>query len=442
MSAGRKISRRDFVRKSAIGAAGLGLATLTASEYSRVMGANSRLRIGIIGPGRRGQTLLKQVGRLKDEMNAEVVAVCDLWSYYRNMGADLVTKLFGKAPKKFQYYEKMLAMKDLDGVIIATGDFQHALILVDVIKAGKDAYCEKPMANVLSEAKLALETWEKSDRIVQIGTQRRSDGHYYTARDIIRSGILGKISKIEITWNYNGPRWHNDRPEVYAALREEDTDWKRWLLNKPYRPFSKDLYLEYRIYKEFSTGIPDQWMSHIIDIVHMMMDENFPRSVVSNGGIFVWKEARQSPDTFHTIFEYPKEFLVSYATSFGNEYPNKFIIMGTNGTLDVIKWEVNGLGGKMRHKVNPDQIKEPIKVEPKGEFIPPKTDISAMSQPWPGHMKNWLECMRTRRQPNATVWNGYCMSVAVIMSTMALDEGRKKYWDPIKHTICDEPPII
>jgi predicted dehydrogenase len=263
-------------------------------------------------------------------------------------------------------------------------------------------------------------------------------------RDIVRSGVLGKISRIAITWNYNGPRWHNDRPDVWAALKEEDTDWKRWLLNKPYRPFNKGEYLEYRIHKELSSGIPDQWMSHIVDIIQYTMDEDFPRSATADGGIFVWKEARQSPDTFQASFTYPKEFMFSYSTTFGNEFPQQFRIYGTNGTINLAgqNWTISGEGGKFRHKENTDQIQGVKPIEFKEEFAVETVDRSSASQPWPGHMKNWIECIRSRKQPNATVWNGYCMTVSVLMSVAALDEGKKMYWDPIKHQIQDTPPSV
>ncbi len=134
-------------------------------------------------------------------------------------------------------------------------------------------------------------------------------------RDLVLSGVLGEVTKYEIEWNYHGPRWRG-RPEV-KMIREQDTDWPAWLVNKPHRPFDPQLYFEFRLYKEFSSGISDQWMSHGIDLCHYFMDESFPQSVVTNGGIFAWHDGRENPDTFHALFTYPKGFLVSYATSFG-----------------------------------------------------------------------------------------------------------------------------
>ena len=183
-----------------------------------------------------------------------------------------------------QHMEDLLALKDVDAVIISTADFQHAPMLKMAVEAGKDAYCEKPMANVLEEAKAARDAVRSRKQIVQIGTQHRSEPYQIAAKESIQHGELGDVSKVEIVWNYHGPRWRG-RAEV-NQIREEDTDWKKWLLNKPYRPFDPRAYFEFRLYKDFSSGIPDQWMSHGIDLVHYFLDDPFPKSVVAMGGVY------------------------------------------------------------------------------------------------------------------------------------------------------------
>jgi predicted dehydrogenase len=153
-----------------------------------------------------------------------------------------------------------------------------------VVKAGKDCYCEKPMANVLEEARLARDTVLGSKQVVQTGSQWLSDPYQLAVRDIARSGVLGKISRIEQVWNKNEERWRG-RPEV-KQIREQDTDWKRWLLGKPYRPFDPQLCFEFRLYRDFSSGIADQWMSHGSGLVHFYMDEDIPETMVAHGGIY------------------------------------------------------------------------------------------------------------------------------------------------------------
>src|SRR5207245_1922264 len=171
----------------------------------------------------------------------------------------------------------------------------------------------------------------KSDRIVQIGTQHRSEPYQIAARDLMRTGALGEISKVEIAWNYHGPRWRG-RPEV-TEIHEQDTDWTKWLHSKPYPPFDPRVYFEFRLYKDFSSGIADQWMSHGIDLVHYFLGDRFPRSVMAHGGVFAWHDGRENPDTFQALLEYPKGFLVSYSTSFGNDAPSFTRYMGKNATL-------------------------------------------------------------------------------------------------------------
>ena len=237
-------------------------------------------------------------------------------------------------------------------------DFQHRPLLKIAAEAGKHAYVEKPIANVLEEAKAARDAVrEPAGRIVQVGTQHRSEPYQIRgARRSSATGALGEVSKVEIVWNYHGPRWRG-RPEV-KQIREQDTDWRRWLLGKPYRPFDPQAYFEFRLYRDFSSGIADQWMSHGIDLVHYFMDDHFPRSVVAHGGVFAWHDGRENPDTFQALVEYPKGFLVSYSTSFGNDCDSFTRIMGKKATLVNVggegspRWKV--VEEKGNHEDDPD----------------------------------------------------------------------------------------
>ena len=221
-------------------------------------------------------------------------------------------------------------MKDVDAVLISTPEHSHSPILKMAAEAGKDAYVEKPMGNVLAEAKpRATRCCRPND--CTGGTQHRSEPYPQEAQKVVRSGALGDVSKIEIEWNYHGPRWRG-RPEVKANSRA-GYGLEGWLMNKPARPFDPQMYFEFRLYKEFSSGIPDQWMSHGIDLVHWIMDDHFPASVVSHGGVFAWHDGRENADTFQTLLEYPKGFLVRYSTSFGNDAPSFTRFMGKKATL-------------------------------------------------------------------------------------------------------------
>ena len=424
------LDRRMFLNRSAAALAG------TALSYSRIQGANERISLAHIGVGDRGSELAGIVSHLKDRKNVEMTAVCDLWKVNRERAVASAAKVYGRPPRSFQYFEDVLALKDVDAVIISTPDFAHSPILKLVVEAGKDAYCEKPMGNVLEEAKAARDAVLARKVIVQVGTQHRSEPYQIATRNLIRTGALGEVTKYEIVWNYHGPRWRG-RPEV-AQLREEDTDWRRWLLTKPYRPFDPRLYFEFRLYKDFSAGIADQWMSHGIDLAHFFLDDNFPRSVMAHGGIFAWPDGRENPDTFQALLEYPKGFLVSYSSSFGNDSDSFTRIMGKKATLVNIggegsqRWKL--IEEKGNHEDNPfihraeSFVTLPGKNEPGLPFIG-DNDLS--------HMTNWFECLRSREQPNATVRHGFAHSVAIIMAARAYREGRKLYWDAASETITD-----
>ncbi len=438
--AGTQLDRREFLGRSARITGGAALAA-SALSYSRILGANDRISLGQIGVGNRGRGLLDIVGRLKDSQNVEVTAVCDLWSVNRERAVAANAKVYGREPRAFQRLERLLELGDVDAVLIATPEHSHSPILTKVVEAGKDAYVEKPMANVLEEAKAARAAVRRHGRIVQVGTQHRSEPYPRLAHDLVQTGALGDVSKIEVVWNYHGPRWRG-RPEV-AQIREADTDWRAWLLTKPDRRFDPRLYFEFRLYREFSGGIPDQWMSHGIDLVHWFMKDSYPRSVVAHGGIFAWRDGRENADTFQALLEYPKGFLVSYATSFGNDSPSFTRYMGKQATLVNIGGEGSPryqlVEEKGTHESNPDIDKQrgaKYLLLP-GETEPPPMGIDDMTLE---HMTNWFECLRSRQAPRCTVDEGFAHSVACMMAAQSYWSGRRVYWDPKAEAIVDSPP--
>lgn len=453
-NAGEQLRRRTFL----IGGAAAATINSTALSYNRIIGANDRILIGHIGIGNRGRELAAIVAGLKDSHRVEMSAVCDLWKVNRERACEKAAHVYGRAPRSFKYSEELLAHKELDAVIISTADFQHAPLLKLTAEAGKDAYCEKPMANVLEEATAARDAVRSRGLVVQIGTQHRSEPYQIAVEECIARGSLGHVSKVEIVWNYHGPRWR-DRPEV-KQIREEDTDWKRWLLTKPYRPFDPRAYFEFRLYKDFSSGIADQWMSHGIDLVHHLLNDHFPQSVVAHGGVYAWQDGRETPDTFQALLDYPKGFLVSYSTSFGNDSDSFIRIMGTKATLVNIggegsqRWKL--VEEKGTHEDNPfvHRAEKYIKLGGKRLHGLPwrETILTAgvektygplpfISDSHPSHMRNWFACLRSRKQPNATVEHGFAHSVAVIMASRAQREGKKLYWNRHTEQILEQSPV-
>jgi predicted dehydrogenase len=409
------------------------------------------------------------------QIPVEVVAVCDLWNRARERRAAQVKKVFKLEPEMYQYSEEMLARKDIDGVMIATGDFQHAKLCSEVVKAGKDCYVEKPFANVLSEAKEARDIVKASKQVVQMGTQHRTQPYPLAVRDIIRSGKIGDVVHIEQEWNVNEERWRfvgadtGISPDMLkdvnmewkswlygrkSQLREEDTDWKRWLLGKPDRPFDPHVYLEFRLYKDFSSGIFDQWLSHGSDLIHLWTDESFPSSVVANGGVFVWKDGRENPDTCVAAVTYPKGFLYTYKTTFGNSYRSFSRIQGRNGTIENFGGEGSSLfvtteeGGRKEFdpwESGPVYTQTPP-VGPSGDSaatlkIPGAPSPSSLGPDDDDamHLVDWLAAMRARREPGATVDHGFSHSIVCIMAAQSYWSGKKLHWDPRREEITDLP---
>jgi predicted dehydrogenase len=467
--------RRTFVKQAggAMVAAGL-----SAKAYSRVLGANNRIRLGQLGCGDRSGGHVHMAQLAAKQMQVETVAVCDLWSLARERRAAQVKRVFNNEPRSYKYSEEMLEQKDIDGAMIATGDFQHAKLCAEVVRAGKDCYVEKPFANVLSEAIETRDLVKQSKQIVQVGTQHRSQPYPLAVRDIVRSGRMGEIVHIEQEWNVNEERWRfkpadtGESKEMLmdvnmewkqwlngraSKLREEDTDWKRWLLGKPDRPFDPHVYLEFRLYKDFSSGIFDQWLSHGCDMVHLWMDESYPESVVATGGTFVWKDGRDNPDTCIAAVTYPKGFLYTYKTTFGNSYRSFSRIMGRDGTIENYGGEGASLfvvtreGG--RHQFDPPDSGPVYKELP---IVGPANDgaevLRVDGAPPPnslgpddddvGHMTNWLKSMQTRTQPNATVDHGFSHSIVCIMAAQSYWSGKRLYWDPKNERILDHPPDL
>jgi predicted dehydrogenase len=291
-------------------------------------------------------------------------------------------------------------------------------------------------------------------------------------RDIIRSGRIGDIVHIEQEWNVNEERWRfvdmdtgnsdvmeQDRKMEWkkllfdrqSKLREEDTDWNRWLLGKPYRPFDPHVYLEFRLYKNYSSGIFDQWMSHGSDLVHLWTDETYPESVVANGGIFAWKDGRENPDTCVAAVTYPKGFLYTYKTVFGNSYRSFSRIQGRDGTIANYGGEgaslftVSKEGGRDEYNgsVNITSVPAKAPVGDREEIVkvagaePPTSngpdDDSVV------HITNWLKSMQSRKEPNANVDHGFSHSIVTIMAAQSYWSGKKLYWNPHTEEIVDQP---
>jgi predicted dehydrogenase len=327
-------------------------------------------------------------------------------------------------------------------VIISTADFQHALHAVEACKAGKDAYVEKPMAETMDDANAVLEAVRQSRRIVQIGSQRRSGGNYQAAAEYIRSGKFGPIAAVELVWNVNQPgRWR--RPALVKAIQESDTDWNRFLLNRPKVPWDPRKYLEYRLFWPYSSGIPGQWMCHQIDTVHWFSGLSYPRSVAVNGGIYVWKDGRANADTLTAVFDYgpPEDRSTGFQVIFSSRMTNsaggvKEIYYSNGGTLDLDKNRITPDGGLTEASAK-EMGMQPNLLAPM-DLKGPRAETAASMGGDPltsAHIRNWMECIRTRREPNAPVEAGYNHSIADVMTNAAMRTRQQAVFDPVRRQV-------
>jgi len=439
-------NRREFIKKSAVAGLGLALPTvgISASSYNRIIGANERVRVGIIGFSHRfRQSLAPAFMDHAKANNFAFVGVSDIWSRRRDEAENY---LKGKGWNDDTFFkarnnDELLDRKDVDAVIISTADFQHALHCAAAVESGRDVYCEKPFAESLDDARVALKAVEKSKKIVQVGSQRRSAPNYHSANDFIRSGKFGDIVMVEMTWNVNQPgRWR--RPEAVAQIRKEDTDWDRYQMNRPKTDWDPRKYLEFRLFYPYSSGIPGQWMSHQIDTVHWFSGLDHPRSVVANGGVYLWKDGRVNPDTFTAVFDYgpdndkSKGFQVTYSSRMTNEAGGtKEYYYSNGGMINLDTNQISSEGGlkeryakdmKMQANMLPDMS---LGSGPKME-----TGANTGSDPMTSmHMLNWMDCVRSRKEPNAPARVGFNHSVANVMATTALHTGKRVTWDAAKN---------
>ncbi len=431
-------NRREFMKTGGAALAATAFAS-SARSYAAIRGANDRVRVGVVGCGDRMKGGdLPAFQHSAKELNFQIVAVSDIWNRRREEGAAYIEKLCGNRPDPVRNNDELYARKDVDAVIIATADFQHAYHGTEAVRAGRDAYVEKPTAHTMADARMILDAVKKSGRIVQVGTQRRSTPSYMKAAEYIKSGAFGDIVMVEMTWNVNQPgRWR--RPQTVPLLKEQDTDWRRYLLDRTMVPFNARHYLEFRLFWPYSSGIPDQWLVHQIDTVHWFSGLPHPRSCVANGGIYLWKDGRTNWDTMTSVFDYgplddlSKGFQVQYSSRFTNSAGGvKELYYSNGGMMDMATQKVTPEGGLTARFA--------AQMNMKPNLLPSFSLIKKTENPAAGahahfdpmtaaNMRNWMECVRSRKTPNAPIEAGYDHSVALCMNIAAIQTGEKITFD-------------
>ncbi|MBI1895784.1 MAG: Gfo/Idh/MocA family oxidoreductase [Acidobacteria bacterium] len=360
---------------------------------------NDRIRIGLIGAGGRGGALMQEITRSGE--NAAITAICDVWRVNREAAAARAARQFQTNPKLTTDYRELLSWSDVDAVIISAPDFTHSQILEHAVQAGKDAYCEKPMGTRFDEALRAYRAVDTGKRVVQIGTQRRSDPDMIGAANAVRAGSIGKVTRVDMQVHFQEPRWRRD----FEQIRAEDIDWPRFLLGRSERPFDARRFRQWQLFRDSTNGIPGLWMSHFIDLVPWFTGDLYPKSAVAGGGVFLWKDGRETEDVFQALLEYPSGLLVSFAMSLTNSAGGRHQWYGTRGTLDADRLRISGAGSKQADRIEGEIPTEKIQCE--------------------SHMANFLRCVRSRKTPRADIQAGFSHAVAGCMAAEALRTGRR-----------------
>lgn len=403
-----KVTRRDVLKGTV---ATLAVGTIGATAPSSVLAANDRINIGFIGVGGRGTAILRDFIGLSQnpKWNMRVVAVCDVDKWRLNRAVGIV----GRGCQSFIDYRDLIQMPGLDAVVIATPDHWHAQMTIDAINAGKDVYCEKPMTRTWKEAKEVVKVARKSDRIIQIGAQSASDSQWWLARELLASDAIGKVlwtqsalcrNSVEGEWNY----------PFREGFDRKDVDWERWLGPAPKRPFDMERFFRWRKYWDYSGGIATDLFYHQLAHLAIALGPELPRRVVAGGGIWLQKD-REVPDTFHVVIDYPSEHTVVLMSSMANDVGVQEIIRGHEATM---YFEGNNI------VIVPQSIAKDKRREERHQ-----------APPAPGHYENWLECMRSRKQPNLNPETAYKVMVAIGLSVEAYRENKVIRFDPQKEDI-------
>jgi predicted dehydrogenase len=420
------MNRRHFLYS---GAASLALSSASSSFAGEFDGMKKR--VGVIGTGWYGKC---DLFRLIQTAPVEVVSLCDVDATMLNDAADQTAQrqLSKKRPRTYGDYRKMLAEKDLDIVLVATPDHWHALAMIDAVKAGADVYVQKPTGVDVMESAAMLAAARKYQKVVQVGTQRRSTPHLIEAmNDIVKSGKLGTIGHVEICCYYHMRSKDNPMDEAPPA----GFDYEMWTGPAPMRPYNKMIHpRKWRAFMEYGNGIVGDMCIHMLDTVRWMLDLGWPKRVSSTGGILVQKASKANiSDTQSAIFEFEGLNVVWTHRTYGEapdpKYPWAFVLYGDKGTL---KGSVNGYDfipmGKGGSPIHRDCVME---LEKYPEDQTEKDLEKHVAPAIRGHMADFLRCIANRGKPVADIEQGHISSATSILANLSLQVGRSLQWDPV-----------
>ena len=432
-----KIERRDFVKTMGL-AAGATVA-LRHNVHGNIPGSNDRINIGCIGVGGRGTSVMKWAMEVGSTTRpAKIVAVCDTYQKRINNAQKISGAEFATLD-----YREVLARKDIDAVIIATPDHWHAPIAIEAMRAGKDVYLEKPMTRTVEEAKKVYEVTKATGRVLQVGSQTTSSDQWWKARKAIEDGMIGQLlmsqgsyhrNSIEGEWN-----WPIDKNAGPEGKGEDFIDWKMWLGNAPKRSFDADRFFRFRKFWDYSGGIATDLFYHVVAPLNICWGEpQFPHKVTASGGIYVFKDGREVPDTFHLIAEFPKGHSLVLSSSMANGQHIPGLIRGHEGTIMMVP--DGRFEGRVSHiTVTPERLAQKKFTEKWG-----KNEVLLETETRENHMENWLRCIKTREKPNLDAMTAYKAMTTIGMAVQSYREGRVLYFNEALQRVTDKPfdPVV
>jgi len=389
-------SRRAFVHSSVAAVAALGLPAVN------VLGANEELRIGLIGTGGRCRHLLKSLTKIP---NVRIIGLCDV----AEANIDLTRPMVDPKAIATRKYPELLARKDIDAVLIATPDHWHVPLTIAAVEAGKDVYVEKPLTHDLSEGQLVIDAVRKSKQIVQVGTQQRSMPHIAKGRELIAANKLGRVFKVAMSWNRNAGRAKKPFPKLDANA----VDWQMFLGNAKAQPFDEYRYRQWRWFWDFGGGIFTDLMVHWVDVAHWLLNLESPLEARSTGHFISAEGIWETPDSVETLLKYKNGLHMFFEGTFSNaRHGARIEFYGTDATMyidrgrmELIPEPNRGMGQEMILGDGPKG--RDFYEQPDGELL---------------HLTNWVECIRSRKEPNSPIESGVHSAAAAHMANLSMRE--------------------
>jgi predicted dehydrogenase len=443
------VNRRDFLRTAssvgaALGAAGSALARPAGKMApSRVLGANDRINIGVIGVGGRGFYVAREFARAGEKENAQILAVCDVYEKRKNKAAAEY-----KAQGYLDYRE-ILNRSDIDGVIVATPDHWHATIALEAMDRGKDVYLEKPMCHTIDEARRLVDTVKETKRVLQVGSQTTSADQWHKAKKAIADGMLGQVIMSQGSYHRNSTEgewnWPIDAEAGPEGKGDNYIDWKMWLGPATKRNWDPDRFFRFRKYWDYSGGIATDLFYHVVAPMNICWSEpQFPYKVTADGGIYVFKQRpeggvdREVPDTFAVIGSYPKGHQLVLSSSMANSQHIPGLIRGHEASLIMVEHgRFEGFAPYITVRPEKRVISADYKAKWGEEDIKiPVSETNTMQV----HVGNFLQCMRSRQKPTLDVETGARAQVLISMAVQSFKEGRVLYFDEKTWKVSPKPP--